>query len=792
MNMERSAGLLLLASTALPALFSCTREMEPVQAPEPQTLVIKATREGDGPATKTELVDGKTYWSVGDKISIFFGKGTDGGAEFSSLNTEPSASADFTGVLTAVTGSENGSSSRKYFWGVYPYSENNSVTLSGSLNYLTTVVSDVQYGMADSYSPGQNVWIGHDLGLELSFKSLLSGIKFTFSRGDIGMVTIEGNNGEYLAGKVNVLMDSGVPEVSGVLEGKTVLTLKPYGGGTFQSGTVYRALFLPTNFTEGLTVRFFTTTNSMGTRTFGSLNFERNKPKNAENADFKDVTWENYSVTGISTFEHYNYAMSKGSTLTLSTTALPEYAWNAQLTWESSSPSVASVSEDGVVTALSAGTAMITATTVEGGYSTDCYVTVLSDAPKGYVNMGNGINMATCNVGADSPEEVGDYFAWGETSPKSTYTWSNYKWGTQTAITKYNENSSLGTIDGLTTLEAEDDAATVNLGSRWRIPTKDEIDSLEEICETIEANMNGKNGYILKSVVTDNTVFIPMSGEMGESGLALEDEMSFFWTSTLYTSFYSTSSYTALMINVDGLFSNNIQRYYGYPVRAVYTAPSLNGHEYVEMGDGLKWATTNIGAENPEDYGDYFAWGETVTKESYSWATYKHMQEGQSGWKHIIKYTFADSQTEGIWYDSEGNFIGDGKTSLKDYDYADDAARQIWKGTWRIPTDAEWTALRNADNFDWTWTLDYEGTGVAGQIVTSKVSGYEGNSIFLPAAGLRYGTSLRYAGSGGDYWSSSLYEDNSGYAGRVLFDSGGVGRSSYDRYDGLSVRPVSE
>ena len=218
----------------------------------------------------------------------------------------------------------------------------------------------------------------------------------------------------------------------------------------------------------------------------------------------------------------------------------------------------------------------------------------------------------------------------------------------------------------------------------------------------------------------------------------------------------------------------------------------INGHAFVEMGDGLKWATCNIGAENPQDYGDYFAWGETETKESYGWATYKWMQEGQSDWRYITKYTFADSQTEGIWYDSEGSFIGDGKTSLKDYDYADDAARGNWKSTWRMPTDAEWTVLRNTDNFDWTWTDDYEGTGVAGRIVTSKVAGYEGNSIFLPAAGSRYGSDLYSAGSYGYYRSSSLSEYYSDYARYVYFTSEGVYKYNHDRYYGQSVRPVSE
>lgn len=215
----------------------------------------------------------------------------------------------------------------------------------------------------------------------------------------------------------------------------------------------------------------------------------------------------------------------------------------------------------------------------------------------------------------------------------------------------------------------------------------------------------------------------------------------------------------------------------------------INGYAYVEMGDGLKWATMNIGASKPEEYGNYFAWGDTSTKTEYSWATYKWMREGQSEWKYITKYSFADGQTEGIWYDGD-TFVGDNKTSLAEYSYADDAARQIWKGSWRIPTDAEWTWLR--ENCDWAWTADYEGTGIAGQIVTSKVEGYKDNSIFLPAAGFRYGTSLYSAGSVGNYWSSSLREDLSVDARYVYFDSEDVGRKDCYRYYGVSVRPVSE
>ncbi len=221
---------------------------------------------------------------------------------------------------------------------------------------------------------------------------------------------------------------------------------------------------------------------------------------------------------------------------------------------------------------------------------------------------------------------------------------------------------------------------------------------------------------------------------------------------------------------------------------------AIGGHEYVDMGNGLKWATTNVGANSPEEYGDYFAWGEVAAKDNYTWATYAHMESGQPDWKYINKYTFADNQKEAIWYDWD-TFKGDKgdgveHRDLASYDYEDDAAREIWGSTWRIPTDAEWTWLR--ENCDWTWTADYNGTGKAGMVVTSKVSGFEGNSIFLPAAGFRYGTDLKYVGSNGDYWFSSLHEHYSDFAEIVYFHSGVVNWSIGNRFYGMSVRPVSE
>ena len=143
------------------------------------------------------------------------------------------------------------------------------------------------------------------------------------------------------------------------------------------------------------------------------------------------------------------------------------------------------------------------------------------------------------------------------------------------------------------------------------------------------------------------------------------------------------------------------------------------------------------------------------------------MQAGQSDWKHVTKYTIADGQTEGIWYDAGGTFIGDNKTTLE---AADDAATRKLGSLWRMPTKEEIREL--LDHCTWNWTTQ---DGKNGYEVKSKTNG---NSIFLPAAGYRGGSALYYAGSGGDYWSSSLCAVYSGLARYLGFDSGAAGTTT--------------
>ena len=193
---------------------------------------------------------------------------------------------------------------------------------------------------------------------------------------------------------------------------------------------------------------------------------------------------------------------------------------------------------------------------------------------------------------------------------------------------------------------------------------------------------------------------------------------------------------------------------------------------YVDMGLSVKWAKVNLGASVPEEFGDYYAWGEIETKADYSWTTYK----------------LADGV--GIDPESGGVFIKYSETDNKTVlDPEDDVAHVLLGGKWRMPTDAEWTELR--ENCLWERT---EENRVPGYKVTSNVVGYEGNSIFLPAAGYGFYDWFEGVGEVGNYWSSSLDADNPRYAWILIFEnySDNVDRSNEYRCRGRSIRPVSD
>ena len=186
-----------------------------------------------------------------------------------------------------------------------------------------------------------------------------------------------------------------------------------------------------------------------------------------------------------------------------------------------------------------------------------------------------------------------------------------------------------------------------------------------------------------------------------------------------------------------------------------------NNYKYVDLGlpAGLKWATCNVGATSPEQTGKYFAWGETV---GY---TAEQVKSGERSFSSSV-------------YNS-----GSAASISKDLTLEQDAAHVNLGGNWRMPTDDEFQEL--IDNCSVVWTNDYNGTGVAGSVFTSKVNG---NSVFLPAAGYCFYSSVYNVGSEGEYWSASGATLLNAWF--VSFHSGGVGVNHYYKWCGHSVRGV--
>ena len=303
----------------------------------------------------------------------------------------------------------------------------------------------------------------------------------------------------------------------------------------------------------------------------------------------------------------------------------------------------------------------------------------------------------------------------------------------------------------------------------------DEVTALEGIVRALESMHNGNLGGIVSKIEAMKTT---LEGKVAQ-GLA-----------DIFAAIANLSDYREILIAINRTLYN-------------MTDHSINGHEYIEMGPGRKWATMNVGATLPEEKGDYYAWGDVETYytsldplvwktgksggyigENYKFVEHSGTHDDRIHADRITKYTLEDRSYSSWWYNwGDDVFRGDRATELGDpqYNYADDVARQDWGATWRIPTKADWEWL--IENCTWESTTDYKGK--VGLLITSYIPGYEFNQIFLPAAGII----ASVYGSGCEYWSSTLKETSEAYRLTRVSNWELVWLS---RWWGLPVRPVSD
>ena len=458
-----------------------------------------------------------------------------------------------------------------------------------------------------------------------------------------------------------------------------------------------------------------------------------------------------------------------------------------------------------------------------------------------YVDLGlpSGLLWATCNLGANNPEDYGDYFAWGETQPKDNFSWTNYQYcmGSFNTLTKYCNNPDIGYngfTDDLTTLLPEDDAATANWGDEWRMPTEGEWQELYENTTVTWTMRNGVRGRLF-TAENGNSIFMPASGYCNESVPEASGIIGDYWTSSLDTDYPSGA--LSFFFNSSNYYISFCNRLYGRNVRAVRSGSqnnvptgAINGkftinadgdQVYFSQGNLQYQASTNIWkfAENQYDY-----IGSTNSNISSTYSGWIDLFGwGTSGWNNGNTYyhPWDSNNSSGSTYGPPGQYNLTGSYANADwgvYNPISNGGNQT--NQWRTLTQPEWNyvfntrsttsgiryAKANVNNVngvillpdDWsTNTYSLSNTNSSGAsfssntITASQWSTLEqAGAVFLPAAGGRDGTSVSNVGSYGYYWSASFSYSYGAY--NVYFNDSGLFTDGWSlRYFGRSVRLVA-
>lgn len=491
----------------------------------------------------------------------------------------------------------------------------------------------------------------------------------------------------------------------------------------------------------------------------------------------------------------------------------------------SNATNVATVTVEGsklIIKAVAKGTATITVKDNQTQERAKIEVTVKASeviTPGTAIDLGlpSGTLWASCNVGATKPEDFGNYYAWGETEEKDYYYWDSYMCDdaecgtTKDPIYTWNGNKLFADIAG-----SKYDVATAKWGASWHMPSSAQMDELLNECiwtwcDGDKTKYNGTNvkGYIISSKVNNNKIFLPAAGNYHKDEILYKNESCLYWSSSQFdgSPFEGEANYTnsnsAMGMDYNNKATYTDLRYYGQTIRPVIdggrppqaylSCPNDNHPHLIDLGlpSGTKWACCNVGADKPEAYGGYYAWGETEIKDNYEWWNYKWCD---GDYDKLNKYCIHKKYG-----------IVDNKTTLEP---EDDVATVKWGGDWRMPTSKEISELSEKCKIEIIIKgnrYDYWETQTSEEKDGYLFIGSNGNCIFLPAAGYKgWGLNPLETGSYCQIWSSNLYVEEYTHSPSYSWsdgacfggwgedkDGGGAYWNGYTYRDyGKSVRPV--
>lgn len=568
------------------------------------------------------------------------------------------------------------------------------------------------------------------------------------------------------------------------------------------------------------------------------------------------VTNTTVSVTGV-TLDKTTLKLNVKETYQLVPTVKPSNATNKEVTWKSSNSTVATVSDDGTVTAVKAGTARIICTTKDGNKTAQCNVTVTDDpGPGGDISVSKvTISPATVNltvgdshqfsVKVDPADATNQEVTWSSSDPtiasvdskglvtgkaegKATITVTSKDGGltskatvtvsskvipvTGVTVSPSSMSMEIGESKSLTITVKPSDASnntyTVTSDNTGVVVIDSDNSLVAKGAGTANVTVTTSDGgFTGKCVVTvskpqmtieasptslsfgkvnvgesaSKTFSIKNTGkaEVKVSGISAPEGYSVDATTPLSIGVGQSKTITVTFTPTDGkayngtvTISSDAESQPKVTLTGTGVKQSSETFQAVDLGLSVKWSNMNLGATKPEDYGDYYAWGEIEPKESYDYDNYKWYKSYRINY-YLTKYC---SEKE-IGYEG----FTDGKFVL---DLEDDAAHVKLGGGWRLPTKADIQELGKCT---------FEIATVNG-VKGCKIIGPNGNSIFIPSAGYYEGSFLKEAGNECWCWTSLLYNSENANSLRIRVDTTTPDPQikPWSRPYGLSIRPVKE